>query len=88
MGEHLSLRGELTGHNGWITSIATTLQAPDTLLTASRDKTLILWDLSNKGEYSRADDCRPVQLQVQPCIAQNSARSAPHHAAGYSDRRH
>lgn len=35
-GDHLVLRGELKGHNGWVTSIATTMTQPDMLLTASR----------------------------------------------------
>jgi len=47
-GEHLSLRGELRGHNGWVTAIATTLQAPDMLLTASRDKSIIMWNLTRE----------------------------------------
>jgi len=48
--DHLTLRGELKGHNGWITSIATTSQPSDTLLTASRDNTLILWNLTRDEE--------------------------------------
>ena len=35
-GDHLVLRASLHGHNGWVTSIATTMQQPDMLLTASR----------------------------------------------------
>jgi guanine nucleotide-binding protein subunit beta-2-like 1 protein len=49
-GEHLTLRGELKGHNGWVTSIATTMQAPDMLLTASRDKSIIVWDLTREDD--------------------------------------
>jgi len=49
-GDHLVLKGELKGHNGWITSIATTMQAPDMLLTASRDKSIIMWDLTRDEE--------------------------------------
>lgn len=41
MSETLSYRGTLSGHGGWVTAIATT-DDPDVLLTASRDKTLIL----------------------------------------------
>jgi len=48
--EHLVLRGELKGHNGWVTSIATTMQAPDMLLTASRDKSIIVWNLTREDE--------------------------------------
>lgn len=38
MGEQLTLRGTLLGHGGWITSIATTAENPNMILTASRDK--------------------------------------------------
>eukprot|EP01110_Echinostelium_bisporum_P010369 TRINITY_DN3716_c0_g1_i1.p1 TRINITY_DN3716_c0_g1~~TRINITY_DN3716_c0_g1_i1.p1 ORF type:complete len:324 (-),score=149.00 TRINITY_DN3716_c0_g1_i1:16-966(-) len=43
-------RGQLTGHGGWVTAIATTSAYPDTVLTASRDKTICSWDVSNKDE--------------------------------------
>jgi guanine nucleotide-binding protein subunit beta-2-like 1 protein len=49
-GDHLVLRGELKGHNGWVTSIATTMQAPDMLLTASRDKSIIVWHLGREED--------------------------------------
>lgn len=48
--EQLSLRGTLKGHNGWVTQIATTPQDPNQILTASRDKTLILWELSGQDD--------------------------------------
>ena len=38
MGEQLTHRGTLTGHNGWVTSIATTPEDPTMILSASRDK--------------------------------------------------
>lgn len=34
------------GHEGWVTQIATTPQYPDYVLSASRDKSLILWSLT------------------------------------------
>jgi len=49
-GDHLILRGELKGHNGWVTAIATTMQAPDMLLTASRDKSIIVWHLGREED--------------------------------------
>jgi len=42
----MTLRGTLKGHEGWVTQIATTPQYPDILLSASRDKSLILWSLN------------------------------------------
>lgn len=48
--EVLVLRGTLEGHNGWVTALATTRANPDILLSASRDKTLIIWDLTRDEE--------------------------------------
>ncbi|KAE8158784.1 WD40 repeat-like protein [Aspergillus tamarii] len=42
----LVLRGTLEGHNGWVTSLATSLENPNMLLSGSRDKTLIIWNLT------------------------------------------
>ena len=41
----LTLKGTLTGHKGWVTQIATHPRYPDMILSGSRDKTLIVWDL-------------------------------------------
>jgi guanine nucleotide-binding protein subunit beta-2-like 1 protein len=46
MSESMSLRGELIGHAGWVTQIATSPEAPDMILSASRDKTVIVWQLT------------------------------------------
>jgi len=46
----LQLKGELRGHNGWVTAIATTGENPDLLLTASRDKSLIVWQITREEE--------------------------------------
>lgn len=40
-------RGTLEGHGGWVTQIATNPIYPEMLLSASRDKTLIMWKLGN-----------------------------------------
>merc|ERR1712157_721992 len=39
-------KGSLAGHKGWITAIATSQENPDLLLTAARDRTIIVWQLS------------------------------------------
>ena len=44
--ESLTYKGSLAGHSGWVTAIATSQENPDMLLTASRDKTIIVWQLS------------------------------------------
>lgn len=46
MSEQMSLRGTLRGHNGWVTQIATNPKFPDMILSASRDRTLIMWKLT------------------------------------------
>eukprot|EP00048_Salpingoeca_helianthica_P014267 m.220894 g.220894 ORF g.220894 m.220894 type:complete len:318 (-) comp15672_c0_seq1:135-1088(-) len=46
MTESLKLRGTLTGHAGWVTQIATNPETPDTILSSSRDKTIIVWHLT------------------------------------------
>jgi len=48
MNESLQLRGTLQGHNGWVTQIATNRNFPDMILSASRDKSLILWKLTRE----------------------------------------
>jgi len=58
MSEQLKLRGTLVGHNGWVTQIATTHENPDIILSSSRDKTTIVWNLTrdetNYGVPKRA----------------------------------
>jgi len=40
----------MKGHGGWVTSIATSMEAPDIMLSASRDKSIIMWTLTREGE--------------------------------------
>jgi guanine nucleotide-binding protein subunit beta-2-like 1 protein len=48
---NIYLRGTLDGHNGKaVTAIATTRENPNLLLTASRDKSLLVWQLTHDGE--------------------------------------
>ncbi|CAG0889628.1 unnamed protein product [Cyprideis torosa] len=44
--EQMKLRGTLKGHNGWVTQIATNPKYPQMILSASRDKTLIMWKIT------------------------------------------
>lgn len=50
MSETLTLRGTLKGHEGWVTSLATTPEDPNILLSSSRDKSVIVWQLTHSGE--------------------------------------
>lgn len=47
--ENLTLRGTLKGHNDWITSLATTPEDPNLLLSSSRDKSVIAWQLTHSA---------------------------------------
>ena len=49
MSETLTLRGTLKGHGDWITSLATTPEDPDLLLSSSRDKSVIVWKLTHSS---------------------------------------
>jgi guanine nucleotide-binding protein subunit beta-2-like 1 protein len=50
--ERLVLRGQLRGHGGWVTALSTSANAPNSLLSASRDKSVILWTLT-QGEDAK-----------------------------------
>jgi guanine nucleotide-binding protein subunit beta-2-like 1 protein len=46
MGETLQLRGVLKGHTGWVTSLATAPESSDMILSGSRDRKIIVWNLT------------------------------------------
>jgi len=48
--EHLVLKAVLKGHKGWVTSIATSAEQPDMILSASRDKSIIVWTLTKQED--------------------------------------
>jgi len=53
--EQLTLAGELKGHGGWVTAITTSSEEPDLVLSASRDKSIIVWKLiREEGKYGVA----------------------------------
>jgi guanine nucleotide-binding protein subunit beta-2-like 1 protein len=55
MAEQLSLRGTLVGHGGWVTAIATTPEDPSMLVSASRDRSILVWTLTREdGNYGFA----------------------------------
>jgi len=57
----LSLKGIIQGHNGWVTSLATTAESPDTLLSGSRDKTILSWNLTREDINSYATPRRQLK---------------------------
>ena len=50
MSETLTLRGTLYGHSGWVTSIATTNEEVNMILSSSRDKTILAWQVDGTQE--------------------------------------
>merc|ERR1712167_432437 len=49
---NFAMRGVLEGHSGWVTSIATTNENPEMILSASRDKTVMVWQITGEdGQY-------------------------------------
>ncbi|KAF4667001.1 Guanine nucleotide-binding protein subunit beta-2-like 1 [Perkinsus olseni] len=48
--EHLQFRGVLQGHTDWVTSIATTYEDPKMVVSGSRDKKIMIWELTNDSE--------------------------------------
>ena len=55
-GEQMTLRGTLKGHSGWVTAIATTETDPNTVVTSSRDKTLMVWNITRGADAEDAHD--------------------------------
>merc|ERR1711935_650284 len=45
---NFAMRGVLAGHAGWVTSIVTSQENPDTILSSSRDKTLLVWRITRE----------------------------------------
>lgn len=56
MAEALTLRGTLRGHSDWVTSIATTPEDPNLLLSSSRDKAVLVWTLTHSPAAGTEDD--------------------------------
>jgi len=44
--DSLQYRGALTGHRGWVTGIATTYEQSNLVVSSSRDKKLMIWELT------------------------------------------
>lgn len=47
----LHLKGILRGHTGWVTSVATTPENTDMILSSSRDKSVIVWNLTRDENF-------------------------------------
>src|SRR5689334_12852045 len=63
--EQLTFRGTLEGHSGWVTSIATTLEASTMIVSGSRDKKVMVWELTPEGEqYGYPRRFKPMRLFI------------------------
>jgi len=48
----LQLRGILKGHANWVTCLCTSPENPDMVLSGSRDRSIIIWQLTRESEQS------------------------------------
>eukprot|EP00429_Kryptoperidinium_foliaceum_P106243 CAMPEP_0176241280 /NCGR_PEP_ID=MMETSP0121_2-20121125/29808_1 /TAXON_ID=160619 /ORGANISM="Kryptoperidinium foliaceum, Strain CCMP 1326" /LENGTH=47 /DNA_ID= /DNA_START= /DNA_END= /DNA_ORIENTATION= len=46
MTESLVYRGTLSGHRGWVSSVTTTYEQSNVLVSGSRDKKIMIWELT------------------------------------------
>lgn len=44
------MRGTLRGHSDWVTQVATNAHFPDMIVSSSRDKSIIVWELTREDE--------------------------------------
>lgn len=52
MAETLVLRGTMKGHSNWVTSISCPIDNSDMIISASRDKSILVWNLTKEeGTY-------------------------------------
>jgi guanine nucleotide-binding protein subunit beta-2-like 1 protein len=50
MAETMDFRGKMEGHRGWVTSIACSFEAKNMLVSGSRDKKVMIWELTPSEE--------------------------------------
>jgi len=53
MAESLQYRGSLVAHRGWVTCIATTYEQSNIVVSGSRDKQGMIWELTPGEDYER-----------------------------------
>eukprot|EP00408_Alexandrium_pacificum_P004821 CAMPEP_0171236280 /NCGR_PEP_ID=MMETSP0790-20130122/42373_1 /TAXON_ID=2925 /ORGANISM="Alexandrium catenella, Strain OF101" /LENGTH=122 /DNA_ID=CAMNT_0011702603 /DNA_START=82 /DNA_END=447 /DNA_ORIENTATION=- len=74
MGESLVFRGTLTGHRGWVTSIATTYEQSNLVVSSSRDKKVMIWELTPEAESGVGYARRSLSGHSEPvaCVVLSS----------------
>lgn len=63
----MTLRGELIGHNGWVTQVCTNPQFEDMLVSSSRDKSIIVWSLNRDQSHDGVSRGFPRQRLSGHC---------------------
>jgi len=48
----IAMRGLLKGHSGWVTCLCVSPETPDTIISGSRDKTIVIWTLTKESAQS------------------------------------
>ena len=56
-GGHFTFNGQLKGHGGWVTSIAAPMDNSNTLISGSRDRSVIQWQLTSASEAQTTGEC-------------------------------
>jgi len=54
--DSIKIQGELEGHGDWVTCIATASDSPNMLVSGSRDKTIVVWNLETKTEMNNNNE--------------------------------
>jgi len=78
MAETLTLKGTLKGHRGWVTGIATCHENPNVIISSSRDKTVMVWELTpGEDEPGYARKCLTGHNQaVQDVVTSSDGQFA------------
>jgi len=63
--EIIEMQGELEGHMDWVTCLSTSLDDPDTILSGSRDKSVIVWKLNHKTQQLMYRESGRGQMSVR-----------------------
>jgi len=63
MSEAFVEKGILKGHTDWVTAISTTNENPSMVLSASRDKSLLVWALNQVRSTHRRSVARTKKTQ-------------------------
>ncbi|KAI8539354.1 hypothetical protein RHMOL_Rhmol09G0176000 [Rhododendron molle] len=86
MGESLVLRGTMRAHTNWVTAIATPIDNSDMIVTASRDKSIILWNLTKEdkvyGPPPTTTTASPATPTSYKTSSSPSTASSPYPAPG------